>query len=300
MDKALSKYCRYTGQEGLLSQWDKAKNGQLSPESVTYGSHRKVWWLCEKGHSWQASIRSRVYGCGCPVCAGRMLLPGVNDLAALHPELAAQWHPSKNGALRPGDLLPGTRRKVWWQCEKGHEWQAAIAARAAGSGCPVCANKAVLPGVNDLASRYPAIAARWHETKNAPLTPRNVTPFSNRSVWWRCPLGHEYKAPVSHRTMRGGGCPYCSGHRVLSGFNDLATLEPAIAAQWHDALNSPLTPDMVTVGSKRKVWWRCEKGHSWQSVIYSRTGARRCGCPVCAGKMKTRRGKGDDPPLIAG
>lgn len=75
---------------------------------------------------------------------------------------------------------------------------------------------------------------------------------------------------------------------LVPGVNDLATLEPEIAAEWYEALNAPLTPEMVTVGSHRKVWWECSEGHVWKSVIYSRTGAQRCGCPVCAGKVKIK------------
>ena len=133
--------------------------------------------------------------------------------------------------------------------------------------------------------------------KMLPLTPQMVTPYSNRSVWWRCSLGHEYRTTVSSRTMRDGGCPYCSGHRVLAGFNDLATLEPEIAAEWYEDLNAPLTPEMVTVGAHRKVWWECSEGHVWKSVIYSRTGAQGCGCPVCAGRVKIKRRDGYEDSL---
>lgn len=286
MGERLSEYCLRTGRQDLLAQWDTGKNGEVTPETVSYGSHAKVWWNCEKGHSWQAIVKSRVSGCGCPVCAGRLLAPGENDLAATHPELAAEWHPVRNGALQPRDVMPGTRKKVWWQCEKGHEWQAAVGSRVQGAGCPVCMGKRVIPGENDMASHFPDIAAQWHEEKNGALHPEDVSSYSNRRVWWRCALGHEYRAPVSHRTMRGSGCPYCAGRAVLPGFNDLRTLEPKVAAQWHPTLNAPVTPDMVTVGARRKVWWQCEEGHVWKSVIYSRTGPMKCGCPVCAGVVK--------------
>lgn len=273
----------------LVREWDAEKNAPLTPAQVSPGSHKKVWWRCEKGHSWQAVVKSRAYGAGCPVCAGRLLVPGVNDLETVYPELAAQWHPEKNGALRPSDVLSGSHRKVWWRCEKGHEWQAAIPSRVSGSGCPVCAGKTVVPGYNDLASQRPEIAAQWHESKNRPLTPQQVTPYSNRIVWWRCSLGHEYRAAIAARVMRDVGCPYCAGRRVLPGFNDLATLEPEIAAQWYEPLNAPLTPQMVTVGPNRKVWWQCSEGHVWRAVIYSRAGSQHCGCPVCAGKVKRRK-----------
>lgn len=286
MDESLYDYCLRTGCSELLEQWSKTENGPLTPETVSYGSHKKVWWECEKGHRWPAIVKSRVSGSGCPVCAGRVLAEGENDLASTYPELVTQWHPVLNGELRAQDVMPGTRKKVWWKCEAGHEWQATVASRTHGAGCPVCAGKVTVAGENDMASQFPEIAAEWHETKNGRLRAQDVTPYSNRRVWWRCGLGHEYRAVVSTRTMRGGGCPYCANRQVLAGFNDLATLMPKVAAQWHPTLNAPLRPDMVTVGCHRKVWWQCDEGHVWRSVIYSRTGAMKCGCPVCAGKVK--------------
>ena len=88
---------------------------------------------------------------GCPVCANRMVLAGVNDLATINPELARQWHPTKNGDLTPRDVLAGSRRKVWWICDQGHEWQADVSSRNHGTGCPVCAGKKVISGENDFA-----------------------------------------------------------------------------------------------------------------------------------------------------
>ena len=285
----LQEYCLRTGKTELLSQWHPTYNDGLSPEKLSYSSRQKVWWQCEKGHTWQAIVKSRTSGCGCPVCAHRLLVLGENDLATTHPELAGQWHPTKNGSLTPREVMAGTRKKVWWQCEKGHEWQASVGSRAQGAGCPVCAGKKIIPGENDMASMYPDIASQWDTEKNGPLTPDAVSPYSNRRVWWKCPLGHEYRMPVSHRTMRGSGCPCCTGRKVLPGFNDLKTLEPDIAEQWYEPLNAPLTPEMVTVGARRKVWWQCADGHVWQSVIYSRTGPMKCGCPVCAGKARRKR-----------
>lgn len=274
----------------LARQWHPTRNGDLRPESIAPGTHRKVWWRCEKGHEWQAVVKSRVSGCGCPICTNRKLVPGENDLAATHPELARQWHPTKNGSLTPDQVGAGSRKRVWWVCDGGHEWQAGISARSSnGSGCPVCSGKTVIPGENDLASHFPAVAAQWHPDKNAPVTPKQVSAFSNQRVWWRCELGHEWQAVVAARTTQNADCPYCTGRKVLAGFNDLATLEPMIAAQWHPTLNGALTPELVTVGSHKKVWWQCREGHVWKAVVYSRTGPKKCGCPVCAGRVKEDR-----------
>lgn len=255
------------------------------------GSHFKAWWVCEQGHEWRAIVKSRTLGgTGCPVCADRVLLQGVNDLAATHPELSKQWHPTKNGTLTPRDVVAGNRRKVWWQCDKGHVWQAAVSSRACGgTGCPVCVGKLVVAGENDLKSQFPAVAAQWHPEKNGGLTPDAVSPYSNRRVWWRDALGHEWQASVATRTQHGSGCPYCSGKTALPGFNDLATLAPEVAAQWHPTLNGTLTPEQVTVGSRRTVWWACPNGHIWKAIVYSRAGPQKCGCPVCAGRVRPER-----------
>ena len=187
-------------------------------------------------------------------------------------------------------MVAGNHRKVWWVCGKGHEWQAAVSSRAgSGAGCPVCAGKVVVPGENDLARLFPGLAAQWHPARNGQLTPENVAPYSNRKVWWRCPLGHDYAASVGARTVGGSGCPYCAGRKVLAGFNDLAAREPEVAAQWHPTLNGALTPEMVTAGSRRKVWGACPSGHIWKAAVYSRAGPQKCGCPVCAGKARPDR-----------
>ena len=113
---------------------------------------------------------------------------------------------------------------------------------------------------------------------------------------------------IGLRTQRGNGCPYCAGRKVLPGFNDLASVETKVAAQWHPTLNGALTPDMVTAGSSRKVWWQCPDGHVWKAVISSRTGKLKCGCPVCAGRVNSSRAaryaavqrdqRGGNPPEI--
>lgn len=281
----------------LAKEWHPSRNGGLTPEMVLPGSHRIVWWVCSEGHEWRAQIKSRVSGSGCPVCAGRRLIPGANDLASRFPQLAAQWHPTKNGALTPQSILAGSHRRVWWLCEKGHSWRAAVSARTSGgNGCPVCAGRRVLSGENDLASLHPLLAAEWDREKNGALAPEQVAASSNRRVWWRCPLGHRYQAAVASRTARSTGCPVCAGRQVLAGFNDLASREPQVAAQWHPALNGGLTPEMVTVSSHRKVWWQCPEGHVWKAAVYSRAGPRKCGCPVCAGRVSQRRREWQGPP----
>ncbi|WP_279106656.1 zinc-ribbon domain-containing protein [Gordonia paraffinivorans] len=151
---------------GLAAQWHPAKNKGITPAAVTAGSPRRVWWRDQHGHEWRAAIASRTGGSGCPYCSGRRPVAGVGDLATLRPDLAAQWHPTKNKGLTPADVSPGSKRKLWWQDEHGHQWQATVKDRAAGSGCPYCSGRVAIPGETDLATRFPDLAAEWHPTKN--------------------------------------------------------------------------------------------------------------------------------------
>ena len=287
MTQSLYDYCSSCGMTALLEQWDTEKNAPLTPQTVRCGSRQKVWWRCDRGHRWQALVKSRTGGSGCPVCRNRLLLPGENDLATRFPALAAQWHPTRNGALTPAQVLCTSHHRAWWRCAYGHAWQSRVSSRTqSGTDCPVCAGRAVQTGFNDLAHCFPSLAAQWDRQKNGALSPEQVTAYSNRPVWWRCKRGHSYRAAVGARTNAGSGCPYCAGRKVLAGFNDLMTVEPQVASQWHPTLNGALTPQMVTAGSRKKVWWQCGAGHAWKAVVFSRTGPKRCGCPVCAGRAR--------------
>lgn len=153
----------------------------------------------------------------------------------------------------------------------------------------MCAGKLVLPGENDLASLFPELARQWHPTRNGNLTPDSVTPYSNKKVWWRCPLGHDYQASVGARTVNGLRLSLLRQSKGIGGLQRPGRAEPTVAAQWHPTLNGGLTPSMVTAGSHRKVWWMCPSGHVWKAMIYARAGPQKNGCPVCAGKARPHR-----------
>lgn len=205
-----------------------------------------------------------------------------NSLQTLYPHIAAEWHPTKNGKVVPSAIAPKANTKFWWKCSTcGYEWQSTPSHRSSrGDGCPFCSGKVVISGVNDLETLCPHIASEWNTEKNHPLSPSQVAKHSNKRVWWRCHLGHEWVTGISDRVIDQTQCPYCQNKKVLAGFNDLATTHPALAKEWNHERNA-LLPTEVTSGSKQKVWWKCQHGHEWESVIYSR---KRGGCPYCSGK----------------
>lgn len=437
--------CRSVGflHPDVAKEWHPTKNGKLPPFDLLPGSNRKVWWQCckNKKHVWDAIPYDRTKSkrpTGCPYCAeggrARRVLPD-ESLAALRPEIASEWHPTKNGERTPEQFSCGSSKRVWWQCSRdpNHEWATRITKRTKhnGTNCPFCDNAKTsrveiriytelasvfpnarwrskvhriecdvylpeyniavevdgrywhgdkvaadkakakrlakqgielfrvreegLPRITDtdtffrhreakyavvqellrkirtricekearqriddylgcdalqndreyrrlvsylpapppegsLLALHPDVAKEWHQEKNKPLQPDMFSPGSNKRVWWRCRKNpaHEWLGYIAHRALNGSGCPYCSGRRA-SEENCLATLFPAIARQWHSAKNGKLTPRDVTAYSRKSVWWQCDKvlEHEWRVMIGSRTGSggrKLTGCPFCSGR----------------
>ena len=269
----------------LAEQWHPTKNGDLTPFDFTAGSNKKVWWKCEKGtdHEWFSVIYSRAKkrGNSCPICSNQKVVKS-NSLFSTHPEIAKQWHPTKNGNLTPYDVLKGSTKKVWWKCEKGtdHEWLGSLRGKTL-ERCPICNGKKIVKS-NSLASLNPEIAKQWHPTKNVGLAPNEFSLKSNKKVWWKCPKGddHEWKSSIASRSNTPG-CSVCDGRTVVLS-NCLATLRPKIAKKWHPTKNNLLTPYDVVTGSSKKVWWKCDKGedHVWKSSINGLK--NEDSCPICS------------------
>ncbi len=255
----------------------KTVNPDLASEALDWdpgdylrGSRARKNWKCSKDHIWSQSIVERACnGSGCPVCKGKVVDVGVNDLATLFPEIAAQadgWNPQT--------VFAQSNKKVKWRCGKGHGWLGAVSNRTVGgNGCPICSGQTVLAGFNDLATTHPKIAAEaigWD--------PKKVIAGTNVKYDWQCGTGHLWKASPHNRALNGRGCPYCSNYKVLVGYNDLKTLDPELSSEafgWD--------PTKVTVGNNTKRRWVCKYGHVWSAVVNSRS-VRKLGCPVCSGQ----------------
>lgn len=204
----------------IAAQWDKSKNGRIKPECIRPGSNQKFWWKCQNGHSWIASVYSRVNGNGCPMCAGKTLVVGQNDLMSQSPELTKEWHPTKNGNLTPNMITINNGKKVWWLCKNcGYEWQATPAHRSSGRGCPICGRKkadhgrllSFLKKNGSLADVHPELLCEWDYEKNVGINPSNITTHNGKKVWWKCKnCGYQWRAIVNNRTDKGSGCPMCA------------------------------------------------------------------------------------------
>ena len=270
----------------LRKQWDFSKNIGLAPEMVSFGSNKKLWWICSLGHSWQAIVAQRTrLSTSCPFCANQRAWPGFNDLESQRPEIAKDWHPELNGQLDPSDVPVGSNRKVWWLCSQGHDYDTRVSRRVArGTGCRICSGNEVLKGYNDLESKFPEISREWHPELNGLVQAHQVSYGSPKKRWWKCPgNGHQYEMRVAVRTgSRKAQCPYCSHQLLLAGFNDLSTTDPELAKQWDSEKNHPASAANVSRRNSVKVWWKCpNRAHS--SFLASPRN-RSVACGICLGQ----------------
>lgn len=260
----------------LVKWW--SPNNSIKPYEITYGSHKNILWNCALGHEYECSAYNKNRS-NCPYCSGKKILVGFNDLGTTHPYLTEEW--SNNNLLSIKEVSSGSNKKYLWNCKIGHEYSMTPNQKTRkGVGemtCPYCLNVQALPGFNGLGVTHPHLKQEW--------SPKNLKSFeeilygNNKKVWWICPQGHEYEAVVFKRTMRGHGCPYCSGHRVWVGFNDLLTTHPALAKQWSD--KNIILPTEISAGSPKKVWRKCpiKKHEDFKQRL---TEWRRNGCPQCS------------------
>jgi hypothetical protein len=235
---------------------------------VAGSTSKTLEWKCNLGHQFKMKPQERtVRGYGCPICSGRQVLAGFNDLKTTHPNIAVEAY-----GFDPETLTAGSNTKVNWKCSSGHIYKASPHQRTGlSSGCAVCSGDQINIGVNDLETTDPDIALEAFD-----WDPKTVTRSSNKKRVWKCRFGHIWTTSVNSRTNMKSGCPVCDGRGLLSGFNDLLTRFPDVAAEadgWDPAL--------VLSGTHKKYKWICAEGHKWSAPIKDRT-SRGDGCPSCA------------------
>lgn len=278
-----------TTHPSLAKEWDYTKNYPLNPTDVVGGSHKKVWWKCPLGHEYEMTVLDRTQGSNCPVCCGKRVLKGVNDLATTHPHLIKEWNWDRNNYLKiyPEKLTYGSTKKVWWKCPAcGYEWSSSPNNRTSSrTSCPCCASRVIVPGINDLQTLYPEVAKKWHPTKNK-KNPCNIAPFCNDKAWFVCDKDsrHVFYTRICSLTNGDTVCPICSNQKIIVGINDFQSTNPELMQEWNWKKNSAacIDPTKITKGVDKKVWWICNKcGNEWQASVGSRAGSQRCGCPEC-------------------
>jgi hypothetical protein len=258
----------------IAKQWAYDLNAPLSPEHFRPQANMKVWWRCENGHAWKTSLNIRVFqGTGCPACPRPIFkVTDERNLLILNPDLASEWHPEKNVDIRPEDVRPKSNQKVWWQCSKGHDWQAVVASRASGSGCPYCYGR-FASKTNNLASKYPELLEGWDREKNKGLNPSDFTPHVGKKVWWRCRKGHSWQTTISNRSKNKSGCPACAQNAKRK--YSIEDIQAIAKERGGKCLSKEFT------SCRKKLKFSCKEGHIWEtradSILYTKKW-----CPVCA------------------
>ena len=223
----------------LLDDWDYERNRVL-PTEISLGSSKAVWWKCKNGHSYEMVIHNRTgrQKSGCPYCStpAKRVLKGFNDLQTKYPDLAKEWHPTRNGGLTPDSVLCGSEKRIWWIGKCGHEYEQSIINRVKGGNCPYCSHQRLLTEFNDFATEHPELLSEWDYEKNS-VEPSSIMSHSHYKAWWKCPFGHSYQAWMDNRCGTAhSGCPICDKENHTS-FPEQA-LFFYVKKEFPDAINS--------------------------------------------------------------
>ena len=195
-----------------IKHWLKLNNKPIELISNTYTKaiNNDLLWKClnkDCGEVFNASWNNISRHKGCSYCRGFKV--GLsNCLATTNPEIAKEWHPTKNGDLTPYDITCGSSKSIWWKCEKGHEWETTIASRNYGNySCPYCAKFYPSKEHNFLVD-HTDYSKEWNYNKNKNKLEDYLSGSETR-VWWICSkCNHEWKSRIADR-HKGNGCPKC-------------------------------------------------------------------------------------------
>lgn len=207
----------------LLKSWDAHNNVEIDrstgepvaiePDEVLADSHKRYWFTCPAGHSYQASAQEIVDRADqCPNCT---LLP--NSVDNVRPEITGQWDTERNGERTPWNTAAGSTLKAFWRCQAGpdHVWQAKVYKRALErNGCPYCANRR-LSVTNSLKAIYPELAKLMNKEDNDGIGAAEIIAATKEPLYWRCECTKVYKRVIQHMVERGPGCNECRQMRRL-------------------------------------------------------------------------------------
>lgn len=274
--------------EKLQVEWCES-NG--NPRQFGTGNSAKLDWKCQKCcNVWQATLTYR-FGedAKCPYCAGLKAIAGVNDFGTLYPDLFEEWDYDKNKE-NPTEITVKSSRINYWRCQLGHEWQASVQYRVERSStCPVCANKKVLTGFNDLATTDPEFLEEWDYESNGRkrVLPEKVVRNSDTKVSWKCTAkGHTWRTSIRHRTISGSNCPTCYSENqgiLKDREKSFGAMLPDLLQEWNYEKND-VSPFEIPMSYAKKVWWKGDCGHEWQRTIKARRTYDAFPCPYCAGR----------------
>ena len=315
---SLKTWCQTTKEYGqqLLQEWTglDENNNPIDIHKISYGSNKKVHWKCKEGHTWIVKICTRTIGkTNCPECA-KLNSSQVNRKSRLNnrnilsiwcqtsgeygQQLLSEWTglDENNNPIELDEVSYGSNKRVQWKCSKGHIWTAMVSNRIKKMGCPYCSGRRVteknsLTAWCNTNSEYgQQLLQEWIgiDENNNPIDINDMTYGSTKQVQWQCVKGHTWTATINHRTNRKIGCPYCYASKAAEKCSFLKWCQEnrewgqRLLQEWtgSDEQNKPVELDEVSYGSEKKMHWKCSRGHTWITAIYSRT-SQKTGCPYC-------------------
>ncbi|WP_081624154.1 zinc-ribbon domain-containing protein [Arthrobacter sp. 135MFCol5.1] len=256
----------------LLAEWDPDVTSGPTPWTVRPYSRKTGHWLCPNNHHYQATFVNRtLHKTGCIYCRGSRVLPGQTDMARTHPALARLWDPEAGNNTTPQEFKATNQKlRIGWRCTRGHTFTRTPANFVRSNGrCGTC---------QSLAIRRPDVAAQWNDQRNGSLTPEDVTPRGTKTVWWRCPKGHDFPAMIVSRCKYPKlTCSVETGKVLVPGVSDIASRFPALMLDWDFSRNT--CPPNEQVPGDQKYVWTCPAGHTQEATVSNRR--RAGGCTLC-------------------
>ena len=268
----------------LIKEWDFDKNKSIDINSVTYGSGKTVWWLCNKGHSYKTRVTHRTNGTKCKFC--KRIVDYKDSFKFHYPELAETYDEIKN-EFSSSEISKNSNFTYWFTCSKKHSFSRRLVNHInSKSKCPYCDNLIAHSSYN-FKIIHPKMAKEWDYEKNI-KNPEDYLPKSRSLINWICEKdkSHRFQARIDHRTVMNSSCPFCAGKKVNHS-NSLNALVPKVSKMWDFEKNND-TPDEVTISSDKIRYWICKNNHSFRAQIKTLTPPRNNGCPYCSGRKPTK------------
>ena len=266
----------------VMDEYDSSNS--IDPYNVAEHSVKEAKWICRNNpeHRWKAKFQSRARGeGGCNFCRGWHYN---KFFAEEHPEFE-QYYDTEKNKLPFSNYSNSSNKTVWWKCDEGHsfEWPIQYFSRLGRFDCPICSNKVLVIGENDLESQYHDLAMEFDIEKNG-ITPDRVSCYFSRiDVWWKCAEGHEFQRSVWYRINQTRDCPICSRSIVVKGINDFQTTYPDIIKVW-DYKKNVIYPDQISDRHNGKFSFKCNNGHHYETMLKTAI-ANNFECMVCNGKI---------------
>ena len=268
----------------LLNEW--APENKISPYETAEYSCRKILWKCTEGHSWYATPGMRAKGYKkCPECStnGRS-----KKLIDYFPD-SVDFYSSDNTVPLESISFRSTQKYIW-ECNYGHLYEDSadhiyIRGRIA---CPVCENRLVIPGTNDLATMYPEIAAEYSTDNSTPVNEVSIV-SKDVSTFWTCPQGHKFTRSVAFHIESNGSCPVCTRSVLRVDQNNLATAYPQIARLWDPSMNLKLPTETLDT-TDEPISLIYDEGDTNNATVDQSLNSK-CTCPTCTNRFIDPRNK---------